>query len=157
MKVAADTFSLPDDIDPNWRIAVVQSTYYEREIAGLVNGAVETLKKAGISSVTLHPVLGSFEIPLIGEELATSGKYDALMGFGIIVQGETMHADHLAREVTRAMMDIQVRHRIPFAYEVLHVRDMSQAVARGTSEDNRGREAALAVLHSLAELKRIRS
>lgn len=157
MKVASDTFSLPEGINPDWKIGIVHSVYYQDELSGLLSGAEKCLREAGVTGISYHPVLGSFEIPLVGEELAASGSVDAMIGFGIIVQGQTMHADHLAREVTRAMMDIQVRHRIPFGYEVMHVHNMDQVRERSTEQDNRGREAAMAVLYSLAELKRMRS
>jgi 6,7-dimethyl-8-ribityllumazine synthase len=137
----------------------VYATYYKEEIAGLVDSAKALLLEAGIEEkgITLHPAPGSFEVPLIGAELAASGKVDALMAFGIIVQGQTHHARLLAESVTHALMDIQIRQRMPFAFEILFVDDIAQARDRATGPDNKGREAAYAVLHSLAELHRIRT
>ncbi len=125
----------------------------------MVEAAKTTLIKEGISeaNITLHPVLGSFEIPLIGAVLAEAGQVDALIGLGVVLQGETPHAQYIVGEVTRAIMDIQLKYKTPFAFEILHVDSLEQAKARVTGEGSAGEEAAQAVLHSLAELKRLQS
>lgn len=151
---------LPSGIDPAWRIAIVASFYYKEEMDGLVAGAKEVLREAGIpeANVAVWEASGSFEVPLIGAELAHAKAADALIGFGIIVEGKTHHARLLAENVARGIMDIQVRERIPFAFEILYVNDIAQAKERSLpGSGNKGREGASAVLHSLAELKRIRA
>lgn len=146
-------------VDPNWKIGIVFSTYYEDEINSLVECAKETLIEAGISSdqISLHPVTGSFEVPLIGAALANAKEADALIGFGIIIQGETEHAEHVARETARGIMDVQTQYCVPFAYEVLHVNSLEEAQDRCGKSNNKGKEAACTVLHSLAELQSMRS
>ena len=120
----------------------------------LIGSARKTLEAAGIPAhnISVHRAAGSFEVPLIGQELADTGSVDALIGLGIIVEGETHHAALLAEQATRGMMDVQLEYGIPFAFEILYVDDIAQAQERV----NKGEEAAYAVLHSLAELKRIR-
>lgn len=144
-------------IDPSWRIGIVHSTYYKEEIEGLIEGAQAVFGAAGFPEdrISLHPVPGSFEIPLIGAALAKAKKVDALIGFGIIVEGETYHAKLLADQVARGIMDVQVQLSTPFAFEVLYVHSLEQARARCFADASKGREAASATLHSLAELKRI--
>jgi len=144
--------ALPE-VNPAWRIGIVAATFYKEEIDELVANAKVALTKAGIpeSNIVLYPVAGSFEIPLIGSAIAKAKKADALLGFGIIVQGETKHADLLATETTRGIMSVQLEYSIPFAFEVLWVQNLEQAQARVS----KGEEAAHAVLHSLAQLKRI--
>lgn len=143
--------------DPAWRVGIVASSYYKEEIDGLVAGARGVLEAAGVpaSQIAVYEAPGSFEVPLLGEALARSGAVDALIGFGIIVQGETKHADLLAAEVARGIMDVQLRHALPFAFEVLWVADRAQARARCVGPGNKGEEAAAAVLKSLAELGEI--
>ncbi len=143
------------NVSPEWRVGIVAATFYKEEIMPMVESAKKTLLDAGIDpqNISFHPVPGSFEIPLIGSALVHAKKVDALIGLGIIVQGETKHADLLAQEVARGMMDIQVRERIPFAFEVLWVSDLALARAR----INKGEEAARSVLISLAELARLHS
>ena len=149
------TSSMSYPVDPSWRIAIIHATYYKEEIGAMVRSAEVALRTAGIlaKNIALYAAPGSFEIPLIGAAIAESKAADALIGLGIIVQGQTRHADLLAESVAHGMMNIQVRYRIPFAFEVLYVDALEQARARG----QKGNEAAQAVLHSLAELRRIPS
>lgn len=148
-------FELPAQIEPSWKIGIVTAQFHADCTHAMADAAVQTLEQAGISSagITKYEVLGSFEIPLLGAALAKSRTVDALIGLGVIVQGETFHADHLAREAVRGMMDIQLQYGIPFAYEILHVHTLVDAQER----KGKGKEAAIAVLHSLAELARIPS
>ena len=141
-------------VDPAWKIAVVASSFYKEEMDALTAGAVSALKEAGIKpgNITVYPAAGSFEVPLIGQALLEAKKVDALIGLGIIVEGETEHARLLAEAATRGIMDVQIGYGIPFAFEILYVDSLKLARARLT----KGEEAAYAVLHSLAELKRIR-
>lgn len=145
--------------DPAWKIGIVASYYYKEEMDGLVAGAKEALKEAGLpdENVSLWEASGSFEVPLIGAALADAGQVDALIGFGIIVEGKTQHARLLADQVARAFMEIQTGYLMPFAFEILYVNDIVQAQERSApGPSNKGREGAHAALHSLAELKRIR-
>jgi 6,7-dimethyl-8-ribityllumazine synthase len=150
---------LPTSVNPSWRIGLVCSSYYKEEIEALIAGARMVLTNAGISASNIHVhwVSGSFEIPLIGAALAEARVVDALMGFGIIVEGETGHARLIAENAARGIMDVQLRYRIPFAFEVLYVQNLDQAKSRVTGEQSKGVEAAIAVLHSLAEVERLRS
>lgn len=145
------TDSIGMHADPSWRIGIVRSRYYKDEIDSLVEGATNALLTAGIPSdhIGVHDAFGSFEIPLIGSSLARKKSVDALIGIGIIVQGDTHHADLLAREVTRGIMDVSLHYGIPFAMGVLFVDSLEQARGRASIEDNRGREAAFSVLVSL--------
>lgn len=143
------------DVDTSWRIGIVAAAYYKEETEAIVASAKEALIEAGISekNISEWSAPGSFEIPLIGECLAESDEVDALIGIGIIVQGETKHADLIAAESARGIMDVQLRHKIPFAFEILWVHTLEEARERA----GKGKEAAIAVLHSLAEKARIPS
>lgn len=144
----------PVIVNPGWRIAIVHSSYYPEEVSQLVEAARKTLEDAGIprTNISVHPVAGSFEIPLIGAALLEAKGADALIGLGVIVEGETHHADLIARAVSRGIMDVQIRYRKPFSFEVLYVDSIDQARARSGTDGNRGAEAARGVLHSLAQL-----
>lgn len=159
MKRVNSSHLSPPGANPTWRIAIIHSSYYKEETGGLIAGAKETLLQAGIpeENITFHAAPGSFEVPLIGAAIAEAKKADALIGLGIIVEGETEHARLLAENAARGIMDVQVRYRIPFAFAVLYVHDLAVAAERARGEHNRGAEAARAVLLSLAELGRIHS
>ena len=151
MKGSTCSIGRPSHVDPAWRIGIVHSLFYKEETDALVESAREALLFAGIpeGNITLHPAAGSFEIPLIGAALAKKGSIDALIGLGVIVEGETHHAQCIAAQVSRGIMDVQLRTLVPFAFEVLYVSTRAQAQER----THKGKEAACAALHSLAELK----
>ena len=142
-------------LGPEWRIGIVYSSYYPEEVKELIDGAKKTLKAMGIEAgnISLHPAPGAFEVPLIGAALAKEKRVDALIGLGIIVEGETHHAGLIASEVSRGIMDVQIKYDTPFAFEILYVDSLDQAKERL----DKGKEAAFASLHSLAQLKVIQS
>ncbi len=149
---------LPDTINASWRIGIVAARYYEEETDALIEGAKKALTDAGIpaSNISVHEAPGSFEIPLIGAALAESDTVDALIGFGIIVEGDTHHARLLADATTQGIMETQLTYQLPFAFEVLYVDTLKQAQERTKGEHNKGIEAAIAVLNTLAALKKIK-
>ncbi|MFA6523478.1 MAG: 6,7-dimethyl-8-ribityllumazine synthase [Candidatus Peribacteraceae bacterium] len=154
MKQKNPPLPLPGPVNSSWHVGIIHSSYYKEEVDALVSGAERTLREAGIlpGSIRTFSVPGSFEIPLLGEALARTKEVDALIGLGIVVQGETHHAALVAGEAARGIMDVQLRHGIPFAFEILSVDRLELARARL----DRGEEAARSVLHSLAQLARIR-
>ena len=135
--------------DPAWRIAIIHSSYYPEEVGAMVESAKEALASAGLpgGNISTHAVHGSFEIPLLGSVIAEAGGADAMIGIGVIVEGETGHGSLIADAVARGMMDVQIRWQIPFAFEVLYVKSLRDAQIRAS----KGAEAAASVLQSLAE------
>ncbi len=138
----------PINASPDWRIGIVYSSFYPELISVMREGAVQELVKYGIqeSCITQYEVPGSFEIPLIGRNLAEKKSVDALIALGVIVQGETHHAELIAQESTRGIMDVQLRYGIPFAMEILFVDDLETARQR----TDKGVVAAETVLRTLA-------
>ncbi len=156
MQIAHTSKSMPK-VDPASRVAIVYSSFYTEETDSMVKTAQKTLMEAGISeqNVLLVEAAGSWEVPLLGMALAESGTVDGMIGLGIIVKGDTHHDALLAAEAARGMMEVQTRHTMPFAFEILHVDRAEHATARATGPHNKGEEAAYALLHSLNALKRI--
>lgn len=143
---------LPASINPDWKIGIVAAQWHRDVLQPMIDVAVQTFVDAGLKreNIVVHDAAGSFEIPLIGAALID--HVDALIGFGILLQGETGHAELIAQSVTQAIMDLQVQHKKPFAFEILHVQSLDQARARAEGPHNKGFEAARSVLQSLATL-----
>jgi 6,7-dimethyl-8-ribityllumazine synthase len=154
MRTAHASSSAPA-ANPAWRVGIVAASFYTEEMDALIASATESLHAAGIAqqNVTVHRVPGSFEVPLVGAALAHANAVDALIGLGIVVEGETHHARLLAEAATRGIMDVQVKERIPFAFEILYVNDIAQARDRL----DKGREAAEAVVATLTTLAQLPS
>ena len=141
--------------DPSWRIGVVYSDFYKEEMQTMVEATVSTLMEAGVpeENIQLHPVPGAFEIPLIGRRLTEYKAVDALIGLGIVVEGETHHARLVAENSARGMMDIQTKYGMPFVNEVLYVDTLNLAKERL----KKGEDAARTALESLALLAELQS
>ena len=118
-----DALPLPQAIDTQWTIGIVASLYHQDLIDPMIKQATSILLKAGLKekNISVHAAPGSFEIPLIGSALAATKKFDALIAFGVIIEGQTHHAELLARETARGIMDVQLDYHIPFAFEILYV------------------------------------
>lgn len=140
------------------RFAVVASIYNSEFVDGLVAAAREELAAiAPGSPVEVHRVPGSFEIPLGVQFVGERRNVDAIFAFGLLWQGETSHADLIATSVTKALLDISLRMKLPVLHEVIVAQTEEQARERclGT-KINRGTEAARAAVRMLQTLDTIR-
>ncbi|MGE3311078.1 MAG: 6,7-dimethyl-8-ribityllumazine synthase [Limisphaerales bacterium] len=139
------------------RVGVVASEYNRKHVDSLLDGALGVLRDAG-AEVDVVRVPGAFEIPLVAEILAGGGQCQAVLCLGVIIRGETAHADLVGESVTGALMEIGLRHRIPVIHEVLLVADTAQADVRCLQpEHNRGVEAAgtaLSMIRIVGRMKR---
>lgn len=140
------------------RIAIIAALYRKEITDILVKICVSTLLKKGLKKeqITVVRVPGTWELHLTAKKLAKSGKFDALICFGVIKKGNTYHFEQLANECARVCMQIGLDFEIPLVYEVLPVYDMKDAMQRATSKtDNKAIEGALTALSMIKILKDI--
>lgn len=145
------------------RFAIVASRYNGRYVDSMVRAARRALEEAG-AQVELVRVPGAYEIPLATELLARRTLANpgaapvAILCLGVILRGETVHAAHIGEAVSRALMEIQLRHGIPVIHEVLLLENQEQAVKRCLDpRHNRGLEAAHTALEMARVVERLRS
>jgi len=80
------------------------------------------------------------------------------IAIGVILQGETNHAENLSRSVTDALQRIAVTHGLPVVNVVLTFDDEEQARARCLdNEINRGTEAARTAVEISNVIAKIRN
>jgi 6,7-dimethyl-8-ribityllumazine synthase len=137
---------------------IVASRYNAQYVDGLVDHATKELHRlAPDATISLHRVPGSFEIPVIVRELASQNKAAAIVACGVILQGETNHAQNLSRSVTDALQHVAVERGVPVINVVLSFDNEYQARARCLENKiNRGTEAARAaveIANLLSELR----
>jgi 6,7-dimethyl-8-ribityllumazine synthase len=141
--------SLPERPPQNDRkaaFAIVASSYNAEFTGALTENAKREL--AAIypnAEIEIHKVPGAFEIPVVVQEVALTGRVDAVIALGVIIQGATEHAGLIGEAVTGALQHIALKYRTPVIHEVLLVADAAQARQRCMDEKlNRGTEAARA-------------
>lgn len=137
--------------------AVVASEYNAPYVEALVeNARAELAILEPGAGVDVYHVPGSFEIPLLVKLAADRRKFDAIMAFGIILQGKTAHADLVARSVTDSLQNIALEYSVPVIHGVLLVGNERQARERCFGKKlNRGIEAARAAVSCARAVKSI--
>lgn len=138
--------------------AIVVSRFNELVTRPLLDGAVGTLKRHGANSKSIKScwVPGAFELPIVAERLAASGKYVAVIALGAVIQGDTDHHDYINHAVAQGLMEASQKNRVPILFGVLTCRNMEQAMDRaGGKAGNKGSEAALAAIETVHVLKQL--
>jgi 6,7-dimethyl-8-ribityllumazine synthase len=127
------------------RYAIVVGRFNEFITGKLLGGALDALKRHGAKDeeVSVAWVPGAFEIPLIAQKLAESGKYDAVITLGAVIRGSTPHFDYVCSEVAKGVSAINLKTGVPTIFGVLTTDSIEQAIERaGTKAGNKGWEAA---------------
>ncbi|TDF95180.1 6,7-dimethyl-8-ribityllumazine synthase [Paenibacillus piri] len=111
----------------------------------LLSGALDAFKRHGATEdeVTVAWVPGAFEIPLIAQKMAASGRFDAVVTLGAVIRGSTPHFDYVCNEVAKGVAAISLKTGVATVFGVLTTDSIEQAVERaGTKAGNKGWEAA---------------
>ena len=140
------------------KIGIIVSRYNHFITEKLLDGALDGLRSHGgvDENVTVVHVPGAFEIPLIAEKMAASGRYDALVCLGAVIRGDTPHFDYVCDAVTRGVGDAIRSYRIPIGFGVLTTNDVQQAMERsGTKDANKGYEALLTVVEMISVIRQL--
>jgi 6,7-dimethyl-8-ribityllumazine synthase len=115
----------------------------------LLAGALDALERHGTEMETVDVVWvpGTFEIPIVAQRLATSGRYQAVICLGCLIRGGTPHFDYLAAEVTKGVAQTGLNSGVPTIFGVLTTDTIEQAVERaGTKAGNKGFDAAVTAI-----------
>ncbi|MTI14482.1 6,7-dimethyl-8-ribityllumazine synthase [Sansalvadorimonas verongulae] len=142
------------------RYAIVVTRWNAYVVDSLVEGAVDSLKRHGVSEdqITIVRCPGAFELPLVVKKVAASGRYDAVIALGAVIRGGTPHFEYVAGECTKGMANVMLDQEIPVSFGVLTVDTIEQAIERaGTKMGNKGEEAALAAFEMVSLLKNLES
>ncbi|MEV5028453.1 MULTISPECIES: 6,7-dimethyl-8-ribityllumazine synthase [unclassified Paenibacillus] len=131
------------------KYGVVVGRFNEFISSKLLGGALDAFKRHGAqdSDVEVAWVPGAFEIPLIAQKMAESGKYDAVITLGAVIRGSTPHFDFVCNEAAKGVAAIALKTGIPTIFGVLTVDSIEQAIERaGTKAGNKGYEAAASAI-----------
>ena len=126
------------------RVAVVVARFNDLVTAKLLSGCLDCLSRHGIdvsdSSAQLDVawVPGSFEIPLVAQRLAQSGRYQVVITLGAVIRGDTPHFDVVVSEVSKGVAAVSRDSGVPVIFGVLTTDTMQQALERAGIKSNLG-------------------
>jgi 6,7-dimethyl-8-ribityllumazine synthase len=138
------------------RFCLVAARFNEAYVQRLVEAATEVLGRHGAAAADLETVWvpGSLELPLACRWAAASGRFDAVLAFGVIVRGETEHFRLVADQSAQGLMRVALDTGVPVLNGVLAAHHVGQVADRtGGIHGNRGAEVALAAVR-MAQLGR---
>ena len=138
------------------KIAVVASRFNSFLTDQLVKGAIDAFVRHGgkDADIVIVKAPGAYELPLAAKKLAKSGKFDAVVALGVVVQGATPHASLIDETTARAFSEISMAEMVPVIDGVVSAESLEQAVERcGTKQGNKGFSAMQAAIE-MADLMR---
>jgi 6,7-dimethyl-8-ribityllumazine synthase len=115
----------------------------------LLEGALDTLARSGVDldGVEVARVPGAYEIPLIAQKMAKSGRYDAVICLGAVIRGATPHFDFVANEAAKGIAQASMDSGVPIIFGVLTTDTIEQAIERaGSKAGNKGAECAVTAI-----------
>ena len=134
------------------KIGIVVSRFNSFISEKLLEGAIDSLVRSGVntSDIFVARVPGAFEIPLVAQKMAKSGRHDAVICLGAIIRGATPHFDYVAGEVSKGTAQVMLDAGIPVLFGVLTTDTIEQAIERaGTKAGNKGSDVAIAALEMI--------
>ncbi len=135
------------------RYTIVVARFNSFVVESLVDGAVDTLKRHGISedNIRIVRVPGAFEIPLAVKKIAEQQQDDAIIALGAVIRGGTPHFEYVCAESAKGVGQVAMDYGIPVTNGILTVNSIEQAIERsGTKAGNKGAEAALGALEMVS-------
>jgi 6,7-dimethyl-8-ribityllumazine synthase len=131
------------------KFGLVVSRFNEFFSQKLLDGARDALIRHGVVEADIEVAWtpGSFEMPLIAQKLAASGKYNAVICLGAVIRGGTPHFDYIASEVAKGIAKVGLDTGVPVIFGVITTDNLEQAIERsGTKDGNKGFDAAVSAI-----------
>ena len=141
------------------RVLIVEARYYDDIADALLAGAMKAVQEAG-GEADVISVPGSLEIPIaiaMAIDAAPRGRrrYDAAVGLGCVIRGETIHFEIVSEQSAAGLMGLAIAERFPIGNGIVTVDTEAQAWARArVEEQDKGGDAVRAALALLGAKQR---
>ncbi|MCC8079104.1 MAG: 6,7-dimethyl-8-ribityllumazine synthase, partial [Oscillospiraceae bacterium] len=122
----------------------------------LLDGAVDGLVRHGVEEQNIYAawVPGAFEIPMLAQKMAKSGKYDAVICVGAVIRGSTSHYELVTNETAKGIAQAGMASGIPVLFGVITTENIEQAIERaGSKAGNKGYDCALSAIEMVNLIK----
>ena len=126
------------------KIAVVVARFNDLVTGKLLSGCLDCLSRHGVDTtpdsgqLDVAWVPGSFEIPLVAQRLAASGRYQVVISLGAVIRGDTPHFDVVVAEVSKGVAAVARDTGVPVIFGVLTTDTLQQALERAGIKSNLG-------------------
>lgn len=145
------------------KFAIVAGRFNDLIMTRLLQGCQDALQRHGINvsgdpdgQVDYAWVPGSFEIPMIARQLATTGRYDAVICLGAVIRGDTPHFDYVAAEVSKGIASASFQTGVPIIFGIITADTMQQALERAGIKSNKGWDYAMNAIEMASLMHQIR-
>lgn len=139
----------------DFRIGIVAARFNEVYVAGLLDGAVATLKRAGVaeSAIVVERVPGSNELPIAAKFLVDSGKFDVVIALGVVIAGGTRHYEMVSDSANYGLQEVAITSGTPVVAGLIVGDKEEQVRERCIGEIPKGSEFGQCALE-MAKLRR---
>lgn len=140
------------------KVGIVAARFNEFITSKLLSGAVDGLIRHEVAreDVEVAWVPGAFEIPLIAQKMAESGKYDAVICLGAVIRGATSHYDLVCNEAAKGVAQVGLKTGVPVLFGVVTTDTIEQAIERaGTKAGNKGYDCATSAIEMVNLIRQI--
>lgn len=140
------------------KVGIVAARFNEFITAKLLSGAMDGLVRHEVAQedVEVAWVPGAFEIPLIAQKMAESGKYDAVICLGAVIRGATSHYDLVCNEAAKGVAQVGLKTGVPVLFGVVTTDTIEQAIERaGTKAGNKGYDCATSAIEMVNLIRQI--
>ena len=131
------------------KVGIIASRFNSFVVEKLLDGAVDGLVRHGVEAENIDAcwVPGAFEIPVVAQKMAMSGKYDAVICVGAVIRGATSHYELVVNETTKGIAQVGLNAGIPVLFGVIATENIEQAIERsGSKAGNKGYDCALSAI-----------
>lgn len=142
-----------------YHIGIVAAEWNPDVTNAMLQGAYDTLLKHHVceENIMVERVPGTYELSSAAQMMLETGKLDAVICIGCVIQGETRHFDFICEAVSNGLTNVALQCRRPVIFSVLTTNTMEQALDRaGGKHGNKGIEGAVATLKMCALQKKLK-
>lgn len=140
------------------KVGIVAARFNEFITSKLLSGSMDGLIRHEVAQedVEVAWVPGAFEIPLIAQKMAESGKYDAVICLGAVIRGATSHYDLVCNEAAKGVAQVGLKTGVPVLFGVVTTDTIEQAIERaGTKAGNKGYDCATSAIEMVNLIRQI--
>jgi 6,7-dimethyl-8-ribityllumazine synthase len=142
----------------DYKFGIVVGRFNEFISSKLLGGCLDALKRhdALEDNIDIAWVPGAFEVPLVAQKMASSGRYDAVICLGAVIRGATPHFEYVSSEVAKGVAKVSLDTGVPAIFGIITSDTLEQAIERaGTKAGNKGWDAAMSAIEMADLLKKV--